>query len=175
MSIFKKINLSLTLALFLLLINSQLSLAVSNNQTQGNQKKLEVQEQVQDKQVEREQNRAQIAEFHANRLERRFTTYYNRLNRLSEKIANRLSIMSQNGQDVSAAQTKLTEANSKLEEAKSYGNQAINQFRLIEADKYQTQRELALTARDLANQARQAFINSLKLYKEVVQLTQQNN
>jgi len=64
----------------------------------------------------------------------------------------------------------LDEAKLALEEAKSFGDQAIIGFEAIDPASYETQRDQALEARDLAEQARAKFKEAVALMKEAVRL-----
>lgn len=121
-----------------------------------------------------QQTRAQILAKHAERLRHRFMEVYaERLGNIFEKAQRRFTIMAENGKDMTIPQAKLDEAKAKLEEATQYANSSITQFEAINADTYETQKNLALAARDTANQAREAFKATLGLLKEAIRLAKE--
>lgn len=135
------------------------------------QKTEQLQERNSDLQDRMQRTRAEILAGHAERLRYRFLEVYAaRFNTIIEKIRNRLVIMQEEGKDVAAAQAKLANAQVQLETAQKTTQAAINQFEAIDADNYEAQRELALQARDTAQQAREEFRSVLNLIKETVQL-----
>ena len=130
---------------------------------------MENRQEVKDMRVENHQEiRSLVAENHANRLERRFKFYYDRLSNIARRLETRLATLKSDGKDTSVADTKLTEATTKLETAKSLGEQAVSAFRAIDPAKFAEQKEQALAARDLANQARVAFKEALSIFKSVL-------
>lgn len=116
----------------------------------------------------RQEVRSVVAENHANRLERRFKFYYNRLSGIATRLQTRLNTLKSGGKDTSTAETKLTEAKTKLETAKSLGSQAVAAFRAIDPTKFEEQKAEAKAARDLAVQARTAFKDALVLLNRVL-------
>lgn len=136
----------------------------------------ELREQIQENRTEikdqrlenRQEVRSVVAENHANRLERRFNYYYKRLSGIATRLQTRLNTMSSEGKDVSAAQSKLLDAKNKLESAKTSGAQAVSAFRALDPATFAEQKAEALAARDLANQARTAFKETLALLKVVL-------
>lgn len=116
----------------------------------------------------RQEVRSVVAENHANRLERRFKFYYDRLSGIATRLQTRLTTLKSGGKDTSIAETKLTEAKTKLETAKSLGSQAVAAFRAIDPAKFEEQKAEAIAARDLANQARVAFKEALSLFRSVL-------
>lgn len=116
----------------------------------------------------RQEMRSMVAENHANRLERRFKFYYDRLSGIAARLQNRLDTLKSNGKDTASALAKLTEAKTKLESAKTLGAQSVAAFRAIDPAKFEEQKTEAKAARDLANQARVAFKESLVLFKNVL-------
>jgi hypothetical protein len=116
----------------------------------------------------RQEVRSMVAENHANRLERRFRYYYQRLSGIATRIQQRLETQKSEGKDTTAALTKLQEAKSKLESAKSLSEQAVAAFRSIDPARFEEQKTQALGARDLANQARVTFKDALALLKTVL-------
>lgn len=116
----------------------------------------------------RQEVRSVIAENHANRLERRFKYYYDRLSGIAKRIETRLATLKSQGKDTASADAKLTSAKTTLESAKSLADQAVAAFRAIDPAKFDEQKAEALAARDLANQARVAFKDALSLFKSVL-------
>lgn len=127
----------------------------------------EKREQLQEKNQE---VRSHVAQVHSERLSRRFTFYYNRLSKLIEKISNRFEKMTADGKDLTQAFEKLAQAKTALEEAENLSTQSVAGFGAIEAESYQAQRDQALTARDLAQSAREKFKLVLSLIREAIQL-----
>ncbi len=120
------------------------------------------------RQENRQEVRSVVAENHANRLERRFNLYYNRLSGIATRLQKRLDTLKSEGKDVGAAEAKLSEAKAKLESAKTLGAQSVAAFRAIDPAKFEEQKAEAKAARDVANQARTAFKDSLLLFKNVL-------
>ncbi len=120
------------------------------------------------RQENRQEVRSVVAENHANRLERRFKYYYDRLSGIATRLQKRLDTLESEGKDVGAAETKLSEAKAKLESAKTLGAQSVTAFRAIDPAKFEEQKAEAKAARDLAVQARTAFKDSLLLFKNVL-------
>lgn len=120
------------------------------------------------RQENRQEVRSMVAENHANRLERRFKFYYDRLSGIASRIQTRLDTLKSNGEDTTAALSKLTEAKTKLESAKTLGAQSVAAFRAIDPTNFEEQKTEAKAARDLANQARAAFKDALLLFKNVL-------
>lgn len=116
----------------------------------------------------RQEVRSMVAENHANRLERRFKFYYDRLSGIATRLQTRLDSLKSTGKDTSSALSKLTEAKTKLESAKTLGAQSVAAFRAIDPAKFEEQKAEAKAARDLANQARVAFKDALVLFKSVL-------
>lgn len=116
----------------------------------------------------RQEVRSVVAENHANRLALRFNYYYERLSGIALRLETRLTTLAGEGKDTSSARQKLSEAKTKLESAKSLGDQAIAAFRAIDPTKFAEQKDQALAARDLAMRARTAFRESLGLLKSVL-------
>lgn len=128
--------------------------------------KSKIEGRIEERQIERDER----AEKHAERLQLRFTNYYDRLNKIIEKVQTRFANMKADGKDISLAQAKLDEAKTKLELAKTLGDESVSLFNSIEADKFEIQKEIALSAKNKANEARKAFIETHKLIKEAVKL-----
>lgn len=118
----------------------------------------------------RQIRRDERAEKHANRLQEHFENYYERLTKIIEKVQTRLTKMKADGKDVVSAQAKLDEAKNSLESAKTLGAESVSLFNSIEAGKFEEQKSVAISARDKANEARKAFIETHKLIKESVKL-----
>jgi len=127
--------------------------------------KQNVQERVEERQELRQTKRSNVAENHANRLERRFNFYYQRFNNIITRIETRISNLKTGGKDTSLVETKLTTAKSNLAAAKTKGDEAIAAFRAIDPAKFAEQKDKAFAARDLANAARQLF---LQVHKDLM-------
>ncbi len=113
--------------------------------------------QIQEIRQDRQEFRSKVAENHANRLERRFKFYFDRLSGIIARFQTRLDTLKTNGKDVAATQTKLDGAKSKLAEAKVKGEAAVAAFRAIDPAKFSEQKTEAKAARDLADSARGLF------------------
>lgn len=110
-----------------------------------------------------EEMRSSVAENHANRLERRFKFYYNRLHNIIARFNQRLDNLDSQDPAVISIKSKLASATTKLEEAKSKGDSAVNAFRAIDPAKFSEQKSAARLAGEDAMLAR-------KLFKEVHEL-----
>lgn len=106
-----------------------------------------------------------VAEIHANRLERRFKFYYDRLNGIMMRFQTRLDLLSSEGKSTSATQIQLNAAKAKLEEAKLSGVAAVAAFRAIDPAKVKEQRTELKEAVMLAKKTRDIFQESLALLK----------
>lgn len=116
------------------------------------------------------EQRSEVALVHATRLENHFTNYYNRLNSLAKKIQTRIDLAKSAGKNTTEAQEKLSTAITSLDSAKSLGEQAVAAFKAIDPEKYSEQRDQALAARDLAQNAKEEFRTALREMKEAVKL-----
>lgn len=112
--------------------------------------------------------RSKVAENHANRLERRFKFYYERLSKIMVKFQARIDYLKDQGKDTAAVQTKLDAAKAKLESAKVKGEAAVAAFRAIEPGKWEEQKPALLAAKDLAEEARGLFKDAFKLLKDAL-------
>lgn len=113
----------------------------------------------------RQENRSNVAELHATRLERRFKFYYERLNNIMTRFQARLDLLTSEGKSTSTVQLKLSTAKAKLEEAKLKGARAIAAFRAIDPVKVRDQKSALLIASNLATEARKLFQDTLDLLK----------
>ncbi|MFH2019237.1 MAG: hypothetical protein ABII80_01295 [bacterium] len=141
-------------------------------------KQAEMQTRTEEREQERlarQEERGAMIQEHAARLTERFSLYEERLSAIYEKFSARLATMAEEGKDVGAAQAKLLEAKAVFASAKTLGEQAVAKFMAIDPASYDTQREQALAARDLADQAREQYRNSVKLMKEAVELAKSVN
>lgn len=118
----------------------------------------------------RGETRSDVARLHAERLEKHFGFYYNRLNNIITRFQARLDLLKAAGKDTTAVQAKLDAAKAKLAEAKAKGDAAITAFKAIDPAKFSEQRTAALAARDLATAARQLFQETHELLKEALRL-----
>lgn len=128
----------------------------------------EIQEIRQERMEDRQEIRSNVAQNHANRLERRFEFYYKRLTNIITRFERRLDILKADGKDVSAVNTKLTAVKTKLAEAKSKGDSAVAAFKAIDPAKFSEQKTQVLAARDLATEARKLFIETHTLLKDAL-------
>lgn len=148
---------------------------VQERQENRQEKKAEITQNVQERQENRQQRRDDIAQRHAERLGNRFGLYSQRLTTLIGKIDTKLTEMANNDKDTTLAQAKVEEARTSLSKATTLGNQAIAAFEAIEPAEYDAQREQALAARDLAQQAREQYKTTASLLREAVQLAKNAN
>ncbi len=116
----------------------------------------------------RQENRSKVAENHANRLERRFGFYYDRLSKIIVRFEARLVILDNAGKNTADSKAKLALAKTKLEAAKVAGQEAVVQFRAIDPAKFSEQKTEAFAARDLAVSARKLFQESHQLLKDAL-------
>lgn len=147
-------------------VNNRAQIQIQQTQDNTVKQTEQSQEQAQDKM---QQNRNNIAAVHAFRLEKRFTFYYQRLTKIAEKIETRLQLLADEDIDVTSAQQSLANTLLLLEQAMEQSNIAIANFKSIDPTQYQTQRQLALQARDEAIKARQLFNQALIEMQQVVQ------
>ncbi len=124
--------------------------------------------QIQEIRQDRQEFRSKVAENHANRLERRFKFYFDRLTGIIARFQTRLDTLKTNGKDITAIQTKLDSAETKLAEAKVKGEAAVAAFRAIDPAKFSEQKSEALAARDLAVAARKLFVETHALLKDAL-------
>jgi hypothetical protein len=129
---------------------------------------VEIQEIREDRMENRQERRSNVAENHANRLERRFEFYYKRLTNIITRFQRRLDILKAEGKDISTVTTKVAAVKSKLEEAKTKGMAAVSAFKAIDPAKFSEQKTEALAARDLATEARKLFIETHALLKDAL-------
>jgi hypothetical protein len=126
-------------------------------------------EERREERVENQQERrADFAQQHAERLERRFALYAEHLLNVANRIETRAQMMSKNGKNTTEALAKVTEARSYITSAQTKGAEAVATFRAIDVTTYDTQRAIALDARDLAEASREDFITARDLLREAV-------
>lgn len=116
----------------------------------------------------RQEFRSKVAENHANRLERRFKSYYERISKIMVRFQARLDTLKTQGKDTSPTQVKLDSAKAKLELAKIKGEAAVAAFRVIDPAKFSEQRDQVFAARDLAKEARGLFVETQTLLKDAL-------
>lgn len=131
------------------------------------QDRMEVREEAREKVQEM---RSDIAQKHADRLERRFEFYYSRIINIIIRFEKRLDTLKADGKDITEVSTKLSEVKTKLESAKVKGVEAVAAFKAIDPAKFNEQKTEALAARDLANSARKLFVQSHTLLKDALNL-----
>ncbi|MFH1244154.1 MAG: hypothetical protein V1487_01060 [bacterium] len=112
--------------------------------------------------------RSKVAENHANRLEKRFTFYYERMEKIIARFQTRLDTLKGQGKDTAPTQAELNGAMAQLVLAKSKGEAAIAAFRALDPTKFQEQKIERLAARDLAKEARGLFLETHQLLKEAL-------
>lgn len=127
----------------------------------------EVQTNISDRKAEL---RCQVAQVHQRRLDRRFGFYYARLSKMIDKVQGWIDRLTDDGKDLSDAQTKLDESSSKLDDAKEAADASIDGFGRIDELNCEGQRDQALEARDYAQAARSLFKEALQLMKEAFRL-----
>lgn len=116
----------------------------------------------------RQERRADFAQKHADRIERRFNLYAEHLLNVANRIEARAQMMTKNGKNTTEALAKVTEARTYITSAQSKGAEAVAKFRSIDATNYDTQRAIALEARDLAEAGREDFKTARNLLHEAV-------
>ena len=129
-----------------------------------------INEKIQKGQEVRQERRANIAQNHAERLSNRFGFYSQRLVNLIVKIKSRLEAMAADGKDVTEALNKINEAQEALDNAKLLGEKAVAEFSAIDPENYESQRDQALAAKEIADQAREEFKNAVTLMRESIKL-----
>jgi hypothetical protein len=113
----------------------------------------------------RQERRNNVAENHANRLEKRFAFYHSRLSNIMTRFQARLDLLQKEGKNISISQVKLDAAKAKLADAKVKGDAAIAAFKAIGPAKFSEQKTEVFAARDLANSARKLFLETHELLK----------
>lgn len=126
------------------------------------------QAEIQEIRQERQEFRSKVAENHANRLERRFKFYFDRMTNIITRFQTRLDTLKTSGKNVAAIQVKLDSAQTKLSEAKTKGEAAVTAFRAIDPSKFSEQKTEILAARDLATAARKLFVETHTLLKDAL-------
>jgi hypothetical protein len=162
------LGLSFILALSLTVVSS--SFAKEDSNIRPNQLREEAKENIQERQEIREQRRSNTAQNHAERLSSRFGFYSQRLVNLTNKIKNRLEAMAADGKDVDTALAKINEAQDALDNAKLLGEKAVSEFSSIDPENYESQRDRALAAKTLADEAREEFKKAVSLMRESIKL-----
>ena len=115
-----------------------------------------------------QERRADFAQKHADRIERRFNLYAEYLLNVATRIETRTQMMSKNDKNTTEALAKVTEARSYITSAQTKGTEAVSKFRTIDVTTYDTQRAIALEARDLAGAGREDFKSARDLLHEAV-------
>ncbi|MCA9373422.1 hypothetical protein KC921_05010 [Candidatus Woesebacteria bacterium] len=138
--------------------------------TQAEERQQERNDTLRQVQINAQERRSEFAQQHAERIERRYALYAERLLNLADRIEARAQILSADGTDVSAALAKVTEARTLIESAQSSGDEAVTEFRSIDPATYEEQRDVALAARDLAETSIADFKAARDLLQEAVRL-----
>lgn len=112
--------------------------------------------------------RSNVAENHANRLERRFKFYFDRLTNILTRFDKRVATLKSEGKNTAAVESSLAAAKTKLSEAKTKGDAAIAAFKAIDPAKFSEQKTEAMAARDLAMAARKLFMDTHSLIKDAL-------
>lgn len=120
-----------------------------------------------ERQENREQQRIEFAKKHVERITKRFGEYYERLNKIIAKVETKVA-------NNSLAKAKLSEAKSKLAEAKTLSDEAIGLFSEITTGNLGSNDENVSNAKEKANSARQAFVDTLKLIGDAVKIAKGN-
>jgi hypothetical protein len=159
--------------IFLFLILASPTYATLGDRLDARKDKMEArQEQVgvkkEDRQEARQAQRTDIAGKHADRLEQHFNNYFTRFTSLIAKIDARIAATTNKNTD--AAKAKIIDAKAKLALAKTLGDKSIAQFRAIEPAKWPAQKPEAVSARNTANEAKEAFKGTLALMVETVKI-----
>ena len=125
-------------------------------------------ESMQDPMLIREQAQNRVAQVHAQRVQRRFDFYNQRLTAIGDKLQNRFRALEAQGYDLSAAQEQLEQALERVELGITQARDATTQLNEVDPQQYQAQRQLALEAREQILQARISFQEAVQLFKEAV-------
>ena len=123
---------------------------------------------VENREENRVEKRIEFAKKHSERLQKRFDAYYERLTKIIAKVKARIT-------DNTEATAKLTEAEVKLEEAKILGNEAVALFNTLTTGNLGSNSEIIQNAKNKANEARNAFNETMKLIRDAVKLAKGNN
>ncbi len=119
---------------------------------------------VEDREENRAERRSEFAKKHSERISKRFSAYYERINKIIIKVETRIS-------DNITAREKLNEAKSKLETAKKLGDEAVTLFSSITTGNLGSNSETVQEAKDKANEARIAFVDTMKLVRDAIKIT----
>jgi len=156
------------LALTVLLLTPSLVLAVSDENVTKRRPDTETRLEVQEIRQERQMIRSNVAENHATRLEKRFTSYFTRFTGIIARFQARLDLLTKEGKNIDSVQTKLTAVSAKLTLAQAKGVEAVKAFRAIDPAKFAEQKTELLAARDLAVSARKLFEETHTLLKDAL-------
>jgi len=140
--------------------------AALQNRLENRQEKMELRQE--NRQEQRQEKRSDVAGKHSERLAQRFSNYQTRFAALIAKIQARIDLSTT--KNVTSAQAKLDDAKAKLAYAIITGEKAVAQFKAIDPAKWVEQKAEAQAARDTADQARNAFKDTLALMIESVKL-----
>jgi hypothetical protein len=105
------------------------------------------------------------------RLSAHFNFYSKRLANLLNKLQSRIMKLKADGRDVTNAQGKLDEAKAKLIDANATKLKAIQAFKLVPTATNSAQRRnMILAAQDLSQQARELFVETVRLMQQTLKL-----
>lgn len=104
--------------------------------------------------------RSTRAHIHGLRLEIRFRFYEQRLNNIATRIQQRIDIEKSENKNVTSAQEALNKGKTALATAVDTGKKAVAALKAITAEQWTQQAAEAKTAKDLADAARNSFIEA---------------
>ncbi len=122
---------------------------------------------------QREQLKQRLVAKHTVRIGQRFRFYEQRLNRIIEKIEQKITQLESDGHDLEAARQELGTAKSSLEQAQATADQAINKLTTIENLAEEKRINSYEEAQQITLEARQLFQEVLTSLKQVVKLTKE--
>ncbi|KKU89291.1 MAG: hypothetical protein UY18_C0001G0023 [Microgenomates group bacterium GW2011_GWF2_47_9] len=144
---------------------------VGDDNSQKIQQELEDrrEEQRQEIQTKRIETRLRLAKNHAERLQKRFSFYYERLNNIITRFQARLDLSKTEGKDTTTSQQLLDQAKSNLLSAESKGKEAIQTFTSFDPEWSQDEMQNKVRlGQSQAEEARNAFKQVLELLKSAL-------
>lgn len=149
-----------TLALLLVILFPALAMAASDENVTKRRPDRGVQAEIQEiRQSDVSETKIRMIAAHADRLEKRFSFYYDRLNKIIIRFEERLSILTKAGKNIKTIQIKLNTAKAKLLEAKLKGESVVSLFRTVDPTKLREQKVVVQGARDMT-------VATIKLFQE---------